>query len=90
MPFSWLARRDMAAAPPTYSEVELAAAELLRDISIDLENPLIILQEVDGADGAEAAGSRPGRGAGPAGNSLRQPANRSGAAANGAEVQALT
>ena len=51
----WLARPDMAAEAKAYSQEELAAAERLRSVKLDKENPPVVWRKVDYAEGEKAA-----------------------------------
>lgn len=50
--FALLVRPDMQAEPRQYSDEELAEAKELRDNRINIENPLVVAQAVDYAEGA--------------------------------------
>jgi ABC-type dipeptide/oligopeptide/nickel transport system permease component/ABC-type transport system substrate-binding protein len=53
--FAWMVRPNMHREVPVHSEEELAAIEVLRDNSIDLENPPVVFRAVDYSEGPAAS-----------------------------------
>ena len=53
--FAWIVRPDVSKKPTPRDPADIAAAEQMRDVSLDYENPLVLHKQVDYARGKAAS-----------------------------------